>query len=253
MDEYEKYHFSDFTHTHYEILLKLAKQYYCFRDYTNFNDSENFIIWRHDIDFSVHAAYELAVIETRLGIRATYFVNLHSEFYNLLEKEIVGLVKEIISLGHHLALHFDWLFHNPQSREALECLLQQEKDMVEKTFAQKIKAFSFHNPNKFSWKYEQQEYVGMINAYSSYFKNDVFYVSDSNGYWRYRRLYDVLNNDRPPKLQVLTHPGCWTSIPMSPRERIERCIRGRSQAQASRYDAFLKQENRLNIGAPLSR
>ena len=33
----------------------------------------------------------------------------------------------------------------------------------------------------------------MINTYAKYFKENVEYCSDSNGYWRYKRLEDFLN------------------------------------------------------------
>ena len=46
------------------------------------------ILWRHDVDFSIHRASSLAKIENELGVKATYFLKLHSEFYNLFEKSI---------------------------------------------------------------------------------------------------------------------------------------------------------------------
>ena len=45
----------------------------------------------------------------------------------------------------------------------------------------------------------------MINAYAKYFKDNVEYCSDSNGYWRHQRLENFLNN-KHDKIQVLTHP-----------------------------------------------
>ena len=55
MDNSEKYHFNDFTQSHYTEILKLAKQNYPFANYENYNDKETFVIWRHDVDFSLES------------------------------------------------------------------------------------------------------------------------------------------------------------------------------------------------------
>ena len=49
-------------------------------------------------------------------------------------------------------------------------------------------AFSFHNPQKTDYNYENFLYEGLVNCYSKKFKDDLPYCSDSNGYWRFRRL-----------------------------------------------------------------
>lgn len=76
------------------------------------------------------------------------------------------------------------------------------------------------------------------------------YVSDSNGYWRYQRLSDVLENSENEKLHILTHPEWWTPEIMPPRERISRCIEGRSAKQHAIYDEALRKAGRLNVGSP---
>ena len=49
----------------------------------------------------------LAKIENELGVKATYFLKLHSEFYNLFEKSIFEKVLKIIEFGHNIGLHFE--------------------------------------------------------------------------------------------------------------------------------------------------
>ena len=65
------------------------------------------VLWRHDVDVSMHRAARLAEIEAERGVVATYFVNPRSVFYNLLEPEIEVLLRRIRSLGHEIGLHFD--------------------------------------------------------------------------------------------------------------------------------------------------
>ena len=88
MNPSEKYHFSDFTFGNYRSLLEMANQNFIFRTFTDFNKNERFILWRHDIDFSVHTAFKLAEIENELGITSTYFIHLHNEFYHFWEREV---------------------------------------------------------------------------------------------------------------------------------------------------------------------
>ena len=73
-------------------------------------------------------------------------------------------------------------------------------------------------------------------------------MSDSNGFWRYRRLEDVLTEAKEERLQVLTHPEWLQDRVMTPRERVQRCIDGRAARVAERYDRYLADCGRPNIG-----
>ena len=67
------------------------------------------------------------------------------------------------------------------------------------------------------------------------------YCSDSNGFWRYRSLHDVVSDVAVRRLYALTHPDVWTPEPMDARARIQRCFDGRARRAAADYDAFLRQ------------
>jgi hypothetical protein len=95
---------------------------------------------------------------------------------------------------------------------------------------------------------EKEEYGGLINCYSKYFKTSVSYCSDSNGYWRFRRLRDVLETATDSCLQVLTHPELWQETVLSPRERVFRSIYGRANKALFEYDNVLAEHGRENLG-----
>jgi hypothetical protein len=242
------YYYEDFTEDNYRTILKIAKQHYNLISYEEYKSEGNKILWRHDIDVSVHRARRLAEIEAEEGVLATYFVHLHSEHYNLLETEISRLIFEIIGLGHSIGLHFDpayYLSLNHQTQDSTN-LLKMEKDILERLFDINIKAFSYHNPEK-DFMDTADEIAGMVNCYSSYFTDNYGYCSDSNGYWRFNRLQDVLESAEHNRIQVLTHPEWWTPEAMSPRDRISRCIDGRSAARHRRYDEGLERLGRTNV------
>ena len=243
----QKFQFNDFTRKEYRNLLRLAKASYEFRLFTNFNKDEKFVIWRHDLDFSIQAAVKLAIIEAEEGVASTYFIWPHSEYYNFLDRESAQGIRKILSLGHQIGLHFDAEYYGIADIKELESSLQWEKNLIESFFDHKIDAFSFHNPNSFCLKCDALQYAGMINAYAHYFKNEAGYCSDSNGYWRFKRLFDVLNDAKDDRLQVLTHPEWWVPEPMSPRDRVSRCIDGRAANLHKHYDMLLKKLGRKNI------
>ncbi len=236
----------DFTEVNYRKLLRAANASYTFVTYEAIPWDSRFILWRHDLDYSINRALSLACIEAEENVTATYFVNPHSEYYNPFEPEQANLLKHILSLGHRLGLHFDATFFNIQNEEQLHSRVAQEGSWLEEVFGVRPDAFSFHNPGVENLQCDANHYGGLVNCYSKRFKTEVSYCSDSNGYWRFRRLHDVLSEGTDPCLQVLTHPGWWQRKPMPPRQRIFRAILGRAQATVSRYDAGLDKHGRIN-------
>ena len=74
----------------------------------------------------------------------------------------------------------------------------------------------------------------MLHAGARSVRDDYAYISDSNGYWRFDRLPEVIAAGAHERLHVLTHPEWWQEEAMSPRERILRCIAGRGAAPRRR-------------------
>ena len=154
-------------------------------------------------------------------------------------------------MGHQLGLHFDPSYYDGSIRneEDLVELLKREKGMLEAEFGD-IPAFSFHNPDVGqNWlQYDADELAGMFNAYGSTMIENFTYCSDSNGYWRFARLKEVLQTGDAKRLHVLTHPGWWQESVMSPMDRVDRCIQGRSKAIRNQYVQKLQEMGRTNIG-----
>jgi len=245
------YYYEDFTEDNYRRLLRIAKQNYSFinvKDY-RLEDSEKVIINRHDIDASVHRAARLSVIEKEEGVESVYFVYLHSNFYNAFEKDIVDLLKSISGNGHEIGLHFEpWFYDIDKSkREEFEFYLEYEKSILETLIGVKISSFSFHNPDRGEWTtFDNETVCGLINMYSKYIKSNYSYCSDSDGYWRYRRLEDVLSTAEEQRLHILTHPIWWTSEVMKPRDRVEHAAKGRMKSSVRKYDDIMRVMGRVN-------
>ncbi|MBL7069144.1 MAG: hypothetical protein ISS34_04730 [Candidatus Omnitrophica bacterium] len=244
------YNFSDFTEKNYKKILNLAKSNnYRFISYKEADRAKDkYIILRHDVDFSPHRALALAEIENNMGIRATYCVQLGSFFYNIFEREVKDTFLKIKKLKHSIGLHFDSSLYNIKPFKKLEDYILYEKDIVEKRLGTKIDIFSFHNPLKKELNIVNFRIAGLINVYNGFFMNKMKYISDSNGYWRYRRLSDLLKDRRYDKMHILIHPGWWQRSAVSPWERIVRCVEGRRRSTYKSYNKLLGDFGRENIG-----
>lgn len=98
----------EFTVEAYKHLIKaLIENGYTITGYDNYEGYEKAAILRHDIDMDIQKALEMARLEFELGVRSTYYVLLSSDLYNALSKNSIAYLKEILSLGHWVGLHFD--------------------------------------------------------------------------------------------------------------------------------------------------
>jgi len=241
-----KYYFSDFTLDNYKRILSIASRNYSFR-FFNEEFIDKSIILRHDLEFSIPTALKMAQIEAEFGIKATYFVQLHSEFYNTLERASIISIKEISNLGHQIGLHFDTHFWNIKTERQLDKHLLIDKNIIEKYTGFKIKAFSFHNTTEFILSCRRAEYGGLINVYSDYYRDNYSYISDSLGFWRYERLENWLKEENGESLQLLVHDGLWQNDVLPPRRRIFKVIDDNANRLKSLYDNYLKKNGKKNI------
>lgn len=242
---------NDFTEELYRITLQAAKDFYSFKLFTDNEEEKPHILLRHDVDFSVHRAYKISLIEHELNIKATYFIMLNSQFYNLLDPVIIRKVRDIISLGHDIGLHFcdeQLTAENTCDEKYISARILKQKSLLEEIIEKEVAVISFHNPDSYNiLSLEDKIICNLINVYSDYFKENYKYCSDSNGYWRYESIHEVIASRKYHKLQILTHPAWWTPEPMSPRDRIERCIYGRALSTLKQYDQDLIKFGRENI------
>lgn len=226
MTNREKYHFDDFTFENYRRLLKLAKskkfEFILHKD--EFVAERKDIIWRHDVEFEPDLSLRMAQIENEEGVKATYFFQLHSPYYNLFDEYYSPVFHQIKDLGHHLGLHFDCRYWKITDEKQLDEFIRFDTEYLERALNVKIESFSFHNTTPFTQSCLEYRYGGLINVYSSYFKEHYNYCGDSLGYWRYDRLEDVLKDDKVQHLQVLTHDGNWNDVVLSPRKRFSKVM-----------------------------
>ncbi len=226
MNNREKYRFDDFTLDNYKRLVQMAvdKGFLFILHKDEFVPERKDVIWRHDVEFEPDIALMMALIEAEVGVNATYFFQLHSPFYNVVEPHYRGVFHQIKDLGHCVGLHFDSAYWGITDEVQLNDYIKIDKTYLEYNMGVEIDTFSFHNTTPFTQSCLEYRYGGLINSYASFFKEHYNYCGDSLGYWRFDRLENVLNDETVHHLQVLTHDGNWSDKILSPRKRFTKVM-----------------------------
>ena len=214
----------EFTYKEYEILLKTIiteRKNLCFSDCYNPNLPQKFFILRHDVDFSLSAAMEMAIFEAERNIKATYFLPLSSQYFNLLSKEYRSIPRQFLELGHEVGLHYDVEAMNKCSYTDPNTQLRCEIDILSQLAGDFIKSISQHNPSV-SGKDPFVDNQDFINAYDTQFTMSMGYYSDSCGAWR-NSTYELFNSNKiPDRFQLLIHPFFWTKVSDSRWEKLDK-------------------------------
>lgn len=231
MKNREKYLFDDFTLENYQRLIGLAKEkgFQFILHKNEFVPERKDIIWRHDVEFEPDSALKMAQIEHVAGVQATYFFQMHCPYYNLFDEHYTSVFHKIKDLGHHCGLHFDCCYWGISDEKQLDEYISLDRQYLERVLGIEIDTFSFHNTTPFTQRCLEYRYGGLVNVYSSFFKEHYSYCGDSLGYWRFDRLEDVLNDEKVRHLQVLTHDANWTKMAMSPRKRVHKFLYDRAE------------------------
>jgi hypothetical protein len=191
-----------------EMIDALMRCGYVVRDYFDVRPESQHLIVRHDIDMCLDSALRLARAERAHNIRATYFVLLRSELYNLLAPPELDAVREICALGHGVGLHLDAAQYE-QSIEALNAGAAHECEMLEALLGQPVNLISLHRPAA-ALLGSEATLGGRAHVYQPRWFSAIGYCSDSRGRWGHGQPLEQEAVAAGRALQLLTHPIWWT-------------------------------------------
>lgn len=195
----------DYTYASYRALLDHVRS--CGRIVCPLRDvpeSGSFTILRHDVDYSVLKALEMAAFEHGMGIRSTYFLLLTSPYYNLLADDNLSAARGIAAMGHEIGFHYDTdgfagLDPDAQCQKVIELAR-----FLSTTVGTPVTSIAQHNPSVTPVRIRVPGYV---DAYSDRFFREIAYLSDS------RRLFGAPDLQaffqQHAKSQLLIHPLWW--------------------------------------------
>lgn len=205
-----------FSYEDYKKIIRIIKSTERYMDYHKALTSDKFILMRHDVEYSVERAYELAKVESSMDFTSTFFFQWTNNSYNILSRKNKDLIKDMHERGHTIGLHF--ALNGMTDMEQIRKQIAKEMEILNSMFEFKIDTFSIHRPSKDVLR-ENIKLPGIINAYQDEFFTfaenvtentpvSVKYLSDANHIWRYGYPDEknILEND---KVQILTHPFAW--------------------------------------------
>lgn len=187
------------------------------------------LMMRHDIDFDTGFALDVATIESELGVKATYFFLLRSNFYNAFSSQDFDNISRIRDMGHCITIHFDPLLY-----EDFHEGLRQEVAIFEKLFDKKVEVISLHRPNDFFQNYDSP-IMGIEHTYQSRYFRDIKYFSDSTGQWRFGHPHDSEAFHNGEALHILTHPVWWMVPGVSNHEKLKVYYKRRTQGLKTEF------------------
>lgn len=231
-----------FSRTKYRDLCRsLQKSGYHFAGFGEapslLNERSQFVLMRHDIDFDLMRALEMAEIEAALGVSATYFLMLRTDVYNVFSASGTAMVKAILSHGHRLGLHFDEAAYPPDATtDEVSDACAQEADLLSRWFGTRVEAVSFHRPGPRVLEGDPALTAPLPHSYMKVWRDKIHYFSDSGGVWRNGHPLDSEAYDQALPLHLLVHPIWWDENPASPFETLQRFL-DRHQVAIERYVA----------------
>jgi hypothetical protein len=224
---------TDFTYNAYSQLLhSIAENSYIFTNYHDYETVSNPCILCHDVDYDMGKALKLAKLEAEtLSIHSTYFVMLNTNFYNVFSSSINAMLKDIITMGHEIGLHFDETCYPPPPPPSLEERIINEISLLEQIIEYPVRTVSMHRPSRETID-ANIVIPGVVNRYSQVFFNEFKYLSDSRHNWR-EDVESIVSSKQSKKLHILTHPFWYTEKKESCRDKLLSFI---TDANRKRYD-----------------
>jgi hypothetical protein len=163
------------------------------------------LLLRHDIDFDLQLARDMAAVEHQIGVKSTYFLMMRSASYNLLETENAKLVDEIRGFGHHISLHFD-----PTIYDDFQVGLRQELDIFQRQFGLLPECISIHRPTDFFLQYDSP-IDNIRHTYQSIYCKSIEYCSDSQGLFKHGHPLNSTAYADKRSIHLLVHPIWWVT------------------------------------------
>lgn len=208
-----------FSFEDYRKILRIIKSTGRQAGYKEAIARDKFIIMRHDVEYSVERAYELARVEESMDFTSTYFFQWTNNSYNILSRKNMEMVKDMHERGHVIGLHF--ALNGMTDMQRARGQIKKEMDILSEMFGFQVDTFSVHRPSKDILR-ENIKLPGILNAYQDDFFTfaenvteetpvAVKYMSDANHIWRYG-YPDEKNILSFDKVQILTHPFAWTKV-----------------------------------------
>lgn len=179
-------------------------------------DTPRAVLLRHDIDYNLQAALQVAEANHALGVRACFCLQIGNVLYNLLEENNRQRVRRIANLGHGIGLHFSLPASVGSVPDAelpshVEALIQNDMQLLAAMVDVPVQpVMSWHNPSVLGEEHAHlvsNPVSGLINAYALV-AGGLAYASDSNHRFTIDEWLHKAKHS-PERIHLLFHPIQW--------------------------------------------
>ena len=213
--------FADFSYGYLRVLLRAMQERFeltLLRDAHSAGSERPRLVLRHDIDVWLPAALSLATVESEMGVRSTYLVQVDSPMYSLDTPESRAILAGLLERGHEVGLHL-WVGDLLSAGDGqIERRIASAAGRLAEVTGSPVRSMSFHRPAP-SLLRGPRAVGGIVSGYARELMG--LYLSDSEGRWREGDPLPMLREARVPLAQVLIHPIWWDETHQSPGDRLQ--------------------------------
>ena len=164
---------------------------------------------RHDVDYSVEAALEVARWDADLGLSTDFFVMVDTAFYSVGQTRVRHQLREIRALGHRIGLHFDQ-GGMLEAGEEVGSRARIDAEILSLACGENVEVLTFHRPTR-------RAHGGGVSTAPIRHPRDspqlraVEYISDSRGLFRFGSPIESASFRNRKPLHLLLHPIWWVN------------------------------------------
>ena len=194
------------------------------------NLPEHFIILRHDIDRKPKNALKTAIIENKLGIKASYYFRIGKQ------SNQPEIIKQIAELGHEIGYHYEDLAYAKGDYQKAIKNFKSNLEYFRKFYP--VKTMCMHGSPLSKWdnrdlwnKYNYKDYGIIAEPYFDLDFNEIFYITDASRTWNNKKVtlrdkvksnfnikidtaFNIMallkSKKLPDKIMLNTHPRNWS-------------------------------------------
>ena len=222
----------NFSFAEYNNIIDRIKTHLPIINFSDVNsETKRYCVIRHDVEFSIDRALDLAIFENSIDLKTTYCIQVNNNNYNPFSNKNLASIKRIIELGHDISLHAHLGCYETHKISVEDYILRQAV-ILSTMLEYPINKFSIHRPIK---KYIEDVIVvpGLMNLsdelFFSYTENftlydlPVLYLADSNHQWKYGNPLEV-DFSKINKFQLNCHPFSWTNSGFNNYDNFEKLL-----------------------------
>ena len=121
-----------FSFDDYREMIRIIKSTGRQCGYAEALNRDSFVIMRHDVEYSVERAWQVAKVEQSMDFTSTFFFQWTNNSYNILSRKNMDIIKDMHERGQRIGLHF--ALNGMTDMEQIKKRIRTEVDILSEMF-----------------------------------------------------------------------------------------------------------------------